>query len=40
MPLAHGGTAGVIVELALVIGLAAILLLVLVGRRGGEEESE
>ncbi len=36
--LAHGGTAGAIVEVALVVGLAAVLLLAFVGRRGDGEE--
>ena len=37
--LAHGGTAGAVVELALVVGLGAIVLLVLITRRrDGEEE--
>jgi hypothetical protein len=33
LPLAHGGTAGAIVELALIAGVVAIMLAVWVGRR-------
>jgi adenine/guanine phosphoribosyltransferase-like PRPP-binding protein len=36
--LAHGGTAGAIVELILVAGVVAVMLAVWVGRRGDEDE--
>jgi hypothetical protein len=39
--LAHGGTAGAIVELALIAGVVAIMLAVWVGnRRDGEKRGE
>lgn len=38
--LAHGGTAGAIVELVLVAGVVAVMLAVWVGRRRDGEERE
>jgi hypothetical protein len=40
LPLAHGGTAGAIVELALVAGVVAIMLAVWVGKRRDTENPE
>jgi adenine/guanine phosphoribosyltransferase-like PRPP-binding protein len=38
--LAHGGTAGAIVELVLVAGVVAVMLAVWVGRRRDSEEGD